>query len=374
MMLRYDAAIIGGGFYGCMTALLLKRKFPKVVLLEKESEILQRASFRNQARIHNGYHYPFNIRTALRSRVNFPRFISEFKDCVDDTVKSYYAISRVHSSLNATQFITFCKRIEAPLKQAPSSIVSLFQKDLIENVFEVMEYTFDSRKLKEKLSELLRSEGVELVCEAHALLFQQRDSHTIQIIYDMKGTERILNTKLVFHCAYSKINTLLRNSNLPLIPLKHEFSETPLVKVPPLLKQTAITVLCGPFFSIVPFPADGSRVHTLSHVRYTPHMTLFDSEHSHQDMDMLLRTIQGQSTFDHMVRDAARFLPVLKEAEYVRSLWEVKTILPEYEENDGRPILFRRNWGMPGLTCMLGAKIDTIYDALDYLQTMHQDE
>lgn len=69
-----DAVIIGGGFYGAAIAVYLvkNRGMRKVILLERESSLLSRASYNNQARIHNGYHYPRSFTTAFRSRVNFP--------------------------------------------------------------------------------------------------------------------------------------------------------------------------------------------------------------------------------------------------------------------------------------------------------------
>ena len=76
---KFDAVIIGGGFYGCNLALHFKRIFKNVVLLEKETDLSLRASYNNPARIHNGY-YPRSFITALRSRANYKRFISDFKD------------------------------------------------------------------------------------------------------------------------------------------------------------------------------------------------------------------------------------------------------------------------------------------------------
>ncbi len=54
---------------------------------------MSRASYNNQARVHNGYHYPRSILTALRSRISFPRFVDEFRDCVDSDFDKYYLIS-----------------------------------------------------------------------------------------------------------------------------------------------------------------------------------------------------------------------------------------------------------------------------------------
>ena len=66
------AVVIGGGFYGCMLAAHLRQAGGRVVLCEKHDDILERASHTNQARVHNGYHYPRSMLTGLRSRVNFP--------------------------------------------------------------------------------------------------------------------------------------------------------------------------------------------------------------------------------------------------------------------------------------------------------------
>tara|TARA_B110000211_G_scaffold233340_1_gene299304 strand:+ start:632 stop:865 length:234 start_codon:yes stop_codon:yes gene_type:complete len=65
------------------------RQGHEVILSEKEEDFMQRASYVNQARVHNGYHYPRSILTALRSRASLPRFYEEFHSCIDDTFDKY---------------------------------------------------------------------------------------------------------------------------------------------------------------------------------------------------------------------------------------------------------------------------------------------
>ncbi len=81
---------------------------------------------------------------------------------------------------------------------------------------------------------------------------------------------------------------------------------------------------------------------------------------------MLLRHPPA-SNFPSMLRDAARYLPCMGETRMVKSLWEIKTLLPRSEVDDGRPILFRPDHGLPGLTCIAGAKVDNAYDVLEAL-------
>jgi len=53
---------------------------------------MARASYNNQARIHNVYHYPRSVLTALRSRQSFPRFIKDFSQCVCDDFDKFYMV------------------------------------------------------------------------------------------------------------------------------------------------------------------------------------------------------------------------------------------------------------------------------------------
>ena len=79
-----DAVIIGGGFYGAAIAVYLakQRGFKRILLVEREPELMMRASYNNQARVHNGYHYPRSFTTAYRSRVNLPRFVQDWPQVV----------------------------------------------------------------------------------------------------------------------------------------------------------------------------------------------------------------------------------------------------------------------------------------------------
>ncbi len=360
-----NALVIGGGFFGARLALEFARRGSAVTLVERENRLLRRASYNNQARVHNGYHYPRSILTALRSRVNYETFRSEYGDCLDESFVKLYAISRQHSKVNAAQFRQFCARIGAEMRPARGEFAQLFEPRLVEAVYEVKECAFDALKMRQRLERELAQASVEILYDTGAVRIRREAG---KLVVDLQGEsgERAISADRVWYCPYARMNFLLRNSGLPLIPLKQELAEMALVETPPELAELGITVMDGPFFSCMPFPALG--LHTLSHVRYTPHHFWRDDGADAPDPYRHFSEHPKASHGRQMLQDARRYLPVIAKCRQNGSLWEVKTVLPASELDDSRPILYRENHGLPGLTCVLGGKLDNIYDVLQEIR------
>ncbi|HEY9908330.1 MAG TPA: FAD-dependent oxidoreductase [Thermosynechococcaceae cyanobacterium] len=364
----YDAVVIGAGFYGCQVALYLKQYLNKILVLEQETEGLQRASYVNQARVHNGYHYPRSLLTAFRSRVNFSRFTQEYCECIDSSFDKYYAIAKKFSKVNGRQFQLFCERIGAPIEPAEAEVRSLFNPHLIEQVFRTQEYAFNSVKLKHRLLNELEMQQVEVITRAQALRVSSTQHPQIDLCFRSHQQIKEITTGYVFNCTYSGINEVLEASNLPTIPLKHELTEMALIDVPAPLKTLGITVMCGPFFSLMPFPS--RNLHSLSHVRYTPHCYWQDTEQHCEQTKQHFDRSSRQTNYRYMIKDATRYMPILEDCSYVDSVWDVKTVLPQSEVDDSRPILFERSDRLNNLISILGGKIDNIYDVLKEIQIL----
>jgi hypothetical protein len=355
----YDAIIIGGGFYGTMIAnyLVENRKFKRVVIIEQAPDLMTRASYHNQARIHGGYHYPRSLTTALRSRVLLSRFTRDFPEATVDQFTKLYAIARKNSKVNSRQFINFCKEIKAPIEPADKKYLSLFNKKLIEDVFLVQEFAFDALKLLSIIKTKLTANHIEVIVNtsAHKII-------NTKTALSLICSDKHYDAHYIFNCAYGGINQIKGDFAGSVGSLKYEITEMPLVSPPEILKQAGITVMDGPFFSLMPFPA--RQVHSLSHVRYTPHTHWTDNAINPYE---LLKHDPHLSQFDRMVRDCSRYLPILADLKYVDSLWEIKTVLLKNENDDGRPILFEKYKNPPNCYTILGGKIDNIYDILERL-------
>jgi len=358
-----DAVVIGGGFYGAAIAIYLtkQRGLKTVTLIEREAALLARASYNNQARVHNGYHYPRSFTTAFRSRVNLPRFVRDFPDAVKLDFTKVYAIARRNSKVTARQFERFCREIGATLEPAPQRVRELFEPRLIEQVFLVEEYAFDSTKLADWARQELAELGVEVRLGTRVQGIHRRDEG-FELQCDGAGSSTI-HAKYVFNCTYSGLNQFDGDFRGTQTKLKHEITEMALVETVPELRGLGVTVMDGPFFSMMPFPARG--LHTLSHVRYMPHSSWMDAPH--EDPYKRLSEYERESRVDRMVRDVGRYFPAVYDARYVESLFEVKTVLVKNEGDDGRPILFEQDPASHGLYSILGGKIDNIYDVLEKL-------
>lgn len=372
-----EVAVIGGGFYGCSIAAHLAAQGAHVSVFEQEDNLLQRASYHNQARLHGGYHYPRSFTTAYRSRYHFARFQHDFAPAVCAAFSKLYAIAKVNSKVSAVQFARFCDQIQAPVQAASASVQRLFNKRLIDDVFVVQEYAFDAAKLRVQLQQQLHAANVNV--------------HLATSVRNVVATpERVrLETDtvawqgdLLINCTYSGLNSI-PGVFVSQQRLKHELTELALVALPDALEGVSVTVMDGPFFSFMPFP--DRNLSTLTHVRYTPHTVLEElpdaatsSTNTRTNTSTNTRTktptsltspyahFDGNppdSAFGFMIRDAARYLPALADARYADSLFEIKTVLRKNESDDGRPILFERDPQTPRVLSVLGSKLDNIYDA-----------
>ena len=357
--------IIGGGFYGASIALYLKRyNFIKnITIYEKENNLIGRASKINQARIHNGYHYPRSFSTGYRSHNNFEKFLNDWKDCIYDNFVSYYAISKNNSKVNSNQFVRFCEEIGAPIEEVKSDFKYLFSEFHIENIFKVKELVFDSKAMRQKIFNQLADYKIKVALNSNVVRVNQIPNGIIEAGIESKnGGLKKDSADLIFNCSYSGISILDNSFFMKEALLKHELTELVLIDIPESLKNKGITVMDGPFFSILPNPAYKST--SISHVRYTPHREWLDSKDINPYHELF--KYKKVSRFNRIIRDSSRYIPCLIESKYKGSLFEIKTVPAKNEIDDGRPILFKKHTYIKNFYSILGAKIDNIYDVFSF--------
>jgi hypothetical protein len=87
-----DVIIIGGGWYGCHIANILK-KTHNVTLIEQKSDIFNNSSYYNQNRLHLGYHYCRDYATRNLCQSHYEIFVEKYGEIVEPIDNNYYLIS-----------------------------------------------------------------------------------------------------------------------------------------------------------------------------------------------------------------------------------------------------------------------------------------
>lgn len=357
-----DFLIIGGGFYGCCLALCLRSISNSITVIEAGNQIMTRASRVNQARVHTGFHYPRSMLTAVKSMVLHRRFTEEFPAAVVSDFRMLYGIARHGSKVPVARFWRMFREMGAPIDKASASQSALFNPDLVEAVFDCTESAFDYSVLRTDL--MARMDALQMDLRLNTEVITLSEDETGAIVGLSNGQE--LRAGTVFNITYGNVNQILRKAGLPEARIKHELTEIALAEIPPELSGQAVTLMDGPFFSMMPYPAE--QLYSLTHVRYTPHLSWVDKLGTMAPYSVA-KAYSGSSRAYQMKVDAQRYMPCLADLTIRRSLFEIKTVLLKNEQDDGRPILFQRSPDTSRVVSILGGKIDNIYDLFELIRT-----
>jgi len=373
MKKQFDWVIFGAGIYGMYAAKLLGMRGMSVALVDIDNEPLQRASFINQARVHNGYHYPRSVSTAEKSANYYKRFNEEFEYAVHKKFTKVYAISMNDSLTNAEQFKKFCDFVDIPAEEVNTS--RYFHPGMVEAAFETDEYTYDASKIRQALSN-------DLSTLLHVQTLFGTEIVSAEIVDEAKfllrfQTGLIIETGHVLNATYASINQLLQFFNYDLFQTKYELCEVILTKVSANFANMGITIMDGPFFSLMPFGFTGT--HSLTSVSDTPHEAStaaypkFTCHSLRPDCnEQYLRNCNScefrpQSAWNRMSQLAKKYLNPDITIQYESSLFAVKTILNTAEIDDSRPTMINIASRKPTFISVFSGKFNTIYDMEEVL-------
>ncbi len=374
-MQKVDKVIIGAGIYGLYAAYQCSQKKEKVLVLEYEKQAFSRATLINQGRIHNGYHYPRSLSTAINSAAYFHRFIDEFDFCIHKSFTKIYATSRNFSWVNAQQFLQFCQ--SAKIACQPVETNEFFQEDKCDGIFVTQEYSFDAQILQKHFLKKLSEEGNGTIRYGSRIKRIDVDGeHYIVALED--GTSWV--TPFILNATYANINGIQQLLGFPPFRIRYEICEMVVCQVSEELKDVGITVMDGPFFSLMPFGKTG--YHTLSAVPYTPHKSYegIAPRFNCQDEQVSCNEQQLEncnycihrptSHWPRMYQLAKEYLREEMEMTFVRSMFTMKAVLVDAEIDDSRPTIIRQFSEKPYFYSVFSGKINAIYE-MDNMLTRH---
>ncbi|MBQ3653552.1 MAG: FAD-dependent oxidoreductase [Synergistaceae bacterium] len=365
--MHYDKIIIGAGLYGLYSALFCGRLGQKVLVLERDSAPFSRATYVNQARVHMGYHYPRSLSTAMKSAYYFERFCEDFGfSCLTDFTQ-VYATSSALSWTNAEEFIKFCGGAGIPCE--PIMPEKYFQTGMCSGAFITREYTYDAAILRDWFLEQLEGfPDVELLC-SHQV--DRIDSEGR--VWRVRAGSLTAEAPFILNASYAAVNEIHSLLGLEPFGIKYELCEIILCTVSGNLRDIGLTVMDGPFFSIMPFGKTG--LHSLTSVTFTPHETSYDTT---AVFPCQKRTnglcspgnlfncsecpAKPKSAWPYMSQLAMKYMRPEYEFSYAGSLFSMKPILKSSEVDDSRPTVIRQYSTDPAFVSVLSGKINTVYD------------
>lgn len=370
---KYDKIIIGAGLYGLYSALFSGKRKERILVLEYDEAPFMRATYINQARVHMGYHYPRSFTTAKKSADYYEKFLADYDFCINEAFDKIYAVSDNFSWTNAKQFEKFCKDSDIPCKSINTS--TFFKEDMCEGAYLTKECTYDAKLLAEYFIQQIRQlPNVEIRFNSRIKNIKNADNRYWMAL----ESGEVVSTSFLLNSTYSSVNQIISMLSHETLKIKYELCEVILCKVSHHLKNVGITVMDGPFFSLMPFGKTG--LHSLTSVHHTPHKTsyeklpTFDCQErsnntcSPKQLGNCNRCIaKPESSWNYMSALAKKYLIEDIEIEYVESLFSIKPILKESEIDDSRPTIIRKHSENPTFISILSGKINTVYDLNEIL-------
>ena len=183
----------------------------------------------------------------------------------------------------------------------------------------------------------------------------------------------IYSAPFVLNATYAGINIIHDFLGFEYLPIKYEFCEVILCEVSENIKNVGLTVMDGPFFSLMPFGL--TDYHSITTVSRTPHFTNYENlppydccgdvekqKHPEHSKGCIHCGIFPETAFEEMVQIAKKYLNEDIEMKYVKSLFTIKPILVASEIDDSRPTIIKQYSQNPDFYTIFSGKINTMYD------------
>jgi hypothetical protein len=325
------------------------------------------------------------VATAAMSDEHKARFTEEHRSFVNHTFEKFYAIDRYGSFTDGPQFERFCEFLKIPCARVNEH--PLFNYNRLEALYRTEEHSFDPVLLGNYYREKVEAtRGITVFKKSQIQQAEvkgdaweidlQVSGDRFQVPSDKSGLETSnlkLETKTVINATYAATNATNHLFGVNHLALTHEISEIAFV-TSPQFGQRGLTVMDGPFGSIMPYGLSGLL--SLSSVAYTHHKISFDSlphfDCQMPDIDPACRPEAPGICTDcprRPVSNAPKMLAQMQQyfADDVRfshlfSYYTIKSKLKASHIDDGRPTEISLLRETPKFYCLFAGKINSIYE------------
>lgn len=330
--------IIGSGWYGLYSALLLQDKY-NVIILEKNSEIFENSSNYNQNRLHLGYHYPRSYNTRQICLNGYNKFIQKFRNIIDFIDNNYYCISK--DSL--IDFETFKQIYNIPIYKH-TFLKNEFIKNIDGDIINTQEKIINSKKAKEYFNQNIKCE-IKFNYNVNDI---KQENNKVIINND-------LECDLLIDCTYNQLN-LSKNKYIYENTISFIYERINVIN-----DYDSITIMDGDFFSLFPRDVD-KKLYSLTHVKYTP----FNKNLEYVKLNKNITNDEITNINKLMIQDVQKYLPNFnKEYKLITHFVSYKCKL--ISNNDTRECIIEQNNNIISVNC---GKIIGIFDLEEYYKNI----
>jgi hypothetical protein len=227
-------AIIGGGWVGCHIAMKLMDNH-QIVLFDRNEKLFSETSYKNQNRLHYGFHYARNHKTRNMCKDTFNLFMSDYGFLTKEVKHNLYCVPSKESIIDYNTYVEIFKnfeknKIDVELKNIDGCINT---NERYIN-FELAKEYFNEKLKKIFVREEISEKKMKKLSQEYDLIINATNNS----IKDYNSSDCFYELTISF--VYSKT------------------SEVPF---------DALTLVDGKFFSLYPYT---DNKFTLTDVEYTP--------------------------------------------------------------------------------------------------------
>lgn len=356
--MKKEVLIIGGGIHGVTIALELAKN-NNVTIIDSNNDILLGASKNNHNRIHLGYHYPRSIDTIQECKHGYDFFIKKYKNCLIFP-DFYYVISK-KSKINAQKFKTVMNSQNLECVSTWPEATFLDYKN-IEDSFKVKEACININKFRIKIKKQLIKLKVKTILNFTIKKINSDNKNTLTILSDKKKIK--LTPDLIINCTYTNSNNILKLFGIRDSITKYVFEETEVAVVESKIKIPALTVMDGPYISILPYAG-----HKNLYLVYD----VVNSVVKKQSGKFFKQSKNLKSCWKKMLKHGLKFYPFFKDLKYKYSLYTNRPIPVNIKGDSRATRIIKQDYKIDFYSIKEGKLISAPYVAFEFTKLLQNE-
>lgn len=343
---RPRIAVIGGGIFGATCALELSQ-VGTVTLFERRAALLTETTATNQRRHHSGFHYPRSYDTITEIRATRQAFEDAYGDAIDRSIPAYYCTSATGIEIPAERYLAACRSNHLAFSPAdpPAGIVNPGAVSLCVLTDEAI---YDVDRLRDLVTRRIATTPA-IQCHLATTVVSgviTSDGAKRLTVNGPDGTADASFDYLV-NATFAGRNLVAQWFGFPVEPLRFDLCELLLLRLP--IPQVCVTIIDGPFTSLT--GTGRENLFYLSHIHDSVSRSVIPD-------DGLPPVWAGVvSNRANLLRHAEQYLPIVRQAGDVQSVWMTRAVNAFARDFDARPTVVTEH----GFGCwsVLGGKVVT---------------